>query len=207
MIKRIKLIIGIALISNLLCACSSNKKVESYEPGLAQIKHICELSTLECYYHNVAKSKKEGGFAQENRVFWIEYTGIARIGIDMSEVKMETSGDEVEIYVPEAKLLNIEIKDDTFNEDSYITNEDDGLRDNKITADDQTAAISDAQNTMKETVMANKVLFVDARERAKTLIENYIKQIGEACGKKYSIVFIDGDSKNSVAEEEVEEQD
>lgn len=57
--KRIKLIIGIVLISNLLCACSSNKKIESYEPGLAQIKHICELSTLECYYHNVAKSKKK----------------------------------------------------------------------------------------------------------------------------------------------------
>ena len=60
---------------------------------------------------------------------------------------------------------------------------------------------------MKETVMANKALFVDARERAKTLIENYIKQIGEACGKEYSIVFIDVDSENSAAEEEVEEQD
>lgn len=95
---------------------------------------------------------------------------------------MKTSGDEVKIYVPEAKLLNVEVKDDTFNEDSYITNEDDGLRGNKITADDQTAAISDAQNTMKETVTANKTLFVDARERVKTLIENYIKQIDDACG-------------------------
>lgn len=31
------------------------------EPDLAQIRSICDLATLECYYHNVAKSTKEKG--------------------------------------------------------------------------------------------------------------------------------------------------
>lgn len=203
--KRIKLLLGVFLLSDLLCACSSKKNMESYEPGLAQIKQICELSTLECYYHNVAKSKKEGDIVKEDRTFWIEYTGIARIGIDMSEVKMEVSGENIKLYVPEAELLNIEVKDDTFNENSYFTDEDNGFLSNKITADDQTAAIADAQNTMKETIMANKALFVNARERAETLIENYIKQIGEACGKEYSIAFIDVEPEAVAESDEAKE--
>lgn len=207
--KRMKLIVGVFLISNLLCACSSKKTIESYEPRLEQIKHICELSTLECYYHNVAKARKDGRWVKADRIFWIEYTGIARIGIDMSEVKMEISGDEVKIYVPEAKLLNIEVKEDTFNADSYIIDEDSGFFDNKITADDQTSAIADAQKNMKDTVESNKILFANARERAKMLIENYIEQIGEACDKEYIITFIeinDINSEVSSESEEVEEQ-
>ena len=30
-------------------------------PDISQIRSICELATLECYYHNVAKSIKEKG--------------------------------------------------------------------------------------------------------------------------------------------------
>ena len=30
-------------------------------PDLGRVQSICELATLECYYHNVAKSTKEPG--------------------------------------------------------------------------------------------------------------------------------------------------
>ncbi|MDO4976990.1 MAG: hypothetical protein Q4E53_06985 [Eubacteriales bacterium] len=64
MIKRIQTMIIITVVfCLLLCSCSTEKQVEKTvpEPNISQIRLICELSTLECYYHNVAKSvKKEG---------------------------------------------------------------------------------------------------------------------------------------------------
>lgn len=38
------------------------------KPALSQIRSICELATLECYYHNVEKSAKTKG------------TGLAHVG-------------------------------------------------------------------------------------------------------------------------------
>ena len=80
------------------------------EPDLAQIRSICDLATLECYYHNVAKSTKEKGsglahLGEKERKFWIEYTGVVKIGIEMSDVKMDVNGTSVQITIPRAKIF------------------------------------------------------------------------------------------------------
>ena len=81
-------------------------------PDISQIRSICELATLECYYHNVAKSIKEKGkglshIGEKERVFWIEYSGVARFGINVSKVTMETKGNEILITIPKAELLGL----------------------------------------------------------------------------------------------------
>lgn len=198
--KKYIAILIICIMSLPLCACVNGagqaEKTESEntvnKPELSQIQSICELATLECYYHNVAKSTKTKGtglahVGEKERKFWIEYTGVAKIGIDMSEVKMDIDGTSVEITIPGAKILNKEVK--TIDEDDYISTSDSWFNKNQITADEQTQAVNDAQNEMVAAVEKNKALLVSAQERAKTLIENYVTQLGEAAGVEYQITW------------------
>ena len=135
-----------------MCGCSTNQE-NVKEPDIMQIKNICNLATLECYYHNVAKSIKEpeAGIThvgERERTFWIEYTGKVRLGIDMSKVTMNIKGSDVEVTLPEAKVLSSSIDKKTLDENSYISSED-GWNKNLITATDQTKAIDEAQKGME----------------------------------------------------------
>ena len=57
--------IGLILMTVVLVtmsACSKKQETKNIiEPQLEQITSVCKLATLECYYHNVAKSKKSAG--------------------------------------------------------------------------------------------------------------------------------------------------
>lgn len=184
-------VLFLSFLSILCFSGCMEKEVEAKEPDIVQVRNICNLATLECYYHNVAKSIKPAGIGishlgENDRKFWIEYTGIARLGIDMSDVTMKVKETDIEINLPAAKVLNISIDKDSLSEDSYIASKD-GINRNKISAEDQTAAIRKAQEDMKETVRANSSLLLNAQYRAKKLIENYIEQLGKAQGIEYSI--------------------
>ena len=182
------------MLTVVLTGCGKQETVQMPEPKIEQVRSICNLATVQCYYHNVAKSEKKAEkglthLGEKDRKFWIEYTGIANLGIDVAEVQMNVDGTEVEVTLPEAKLLNISIDRKTLNEDSYISSAD-GLNKNEITAEDQTAAINQAQQEMQKTVAANTTLLLNAQNRAKKLIENYIGQLGEAAGVEYHITWI-----------------
>ena len=190
--KRSFYVVLVLLLLCILSGCSNkNSKKIIEEPDILQVRNICNLATLDCYYHNVAISKKEAEpgishIGEKDRTFWIEYTGIVRLGINMSNVEMVISGENIEITLPEAEVLNITIDKTTLGEESYISSQD-GWNNNKITADDQTEAINKAQNEMKETVDNNSSLLLLAQNRAKILIENYINQLGEAAEITYNI--------------------
>ena len=102
----------------------------------------------------------------------------------MSKVSMKIEGENITISMPNAKLLSIDIEELT--QDSYIIS-DDGWNENKITAEDQTAAINDAQAAMKKSVESNSALLLNAQNRAKNLIENYINKMGELSRVSYTI--------------------
>ncbi len=196
-----KKIISILLCLVILCgfAGCSKQEVLDVEPDITQIRSICNLATLECYYHNVAKSTKTAGtnmsdWFEKDREFWIEYTGVAKIGIDMSKVSMEIVEDTVTVHMPEAKLLSVDILESDLNEGSYIANADGWFNTNKITAEDQTSAINDAQNKMATSVKENTTLLLNARIRAEKLIENYIIQIGDMTGVSYRIKWVYDDT-------------
>ena len=181
------------MLTVVLTGCGKQETVQMPEPKIEQVRSICNLATVQCYYHNVAKSEKKAEkglthLGEKDRKFWIEYTGIANLGIDVAEVQMNVDGTEIEVTLPEAKLLNISIDRKTLNEDSYISSAD-GLNKNEITAEDQTAAINQAQQEMQKTVAANTTLLLNAQNRAKKLIENYIVQLGEAAGVEYHITW------------------
>lgn len=204
--KRFILVVVSTLLLGTLGGCSNKAQdAKGNEPDLVQIKSICNLATVECYYHNVAKSVKTAGdklsnLGEKDRTFWIEYTGVAKVGIDMSKVSMEIDGENVTITMPSAELLSISIDEASLNEDSY-TSSADGINSNKITAEDQTSAIDDAQKTMEENVKNNASLLLNAQNRAEELIENYIKQLGEISDVDYKIKWVYEEDSASEVEE------
>ena len=193
--RKIAIILLLVLALSMFSGCSQKVENTSKEPDIMQIRSICNLATLECYYHNVAVSEKEAGsgishIGEVDRKFWVEYTGIAKVGIDMSKVDMKIEGDKVTVFIPEAKLLSTSIFDKELNEKSYIFSGDSWFNKNKITADDQTAAINNAQSKMEETVMNNSSLLLSAQTRAQKLIENYIVQLGQLSNIEYKIEWV-----------------
>ena len=53
---------------DMLVLTKEDENIVVNKPALSQIRSICELATLECYYHNVEKSAKAKG------------TGLAHVG-------------------------------------------------------------------------------------------------------------------------------
>ncbi len=193
--KKVTATILSVLMAVVLSGCSIKAESSPKEPDITQIRSICNLATLECYYHNVAKSEKKAGsgvthIGEVDRKFWIEYTGVAKIGIDMSEVDMKIEGEKITIFIPDAKMLSIDVRETDFDEKSYIISGDSWFNKNKITADDQTFAINNAQSTMAEGLKNNSSLLLSAQNRAKDLIENYIVQLGQLSNIEYKIEWI-----------------
>lgn len=186
---------------------SEGRTAEETIPELGQIKNICELATLECYYHNVAKSVKESGtgvlhLGEKERPFWMEYTGVAQISFELDQVKMEQHGKEIIITLPRPQIT-CRVEPDSWNEDSYVISEDQWIQKNPITAEDQTQAIEEAQAYMQEKVENNSALLYNAEAQAKYLITNYIDQIGQAAGVDYHIIWED---KAAAGEMEAQEE-
>lgn len=165
---------------------------QAQAPDISQIRSICELATLECYYHNVAISTKEKGSGlphiwEKEREFWIEYSGVAKLGINISKVSMKIDGSLITVTVPKAELLGL--SDYSFSKDSYIS-EDDGINKNPITPENQTGAVKAAQEDIKKKFAKDDAMLIRAQDRAKNLIENYINQIGQISEKDYQIKWV-----------------
>lgn len=174
-------------------ACGQKAESESslaVEPGLSQMKAICELSTMECYYHNVAKyyEKDASGFGpfKKDKHFWIEYSGVVKMGVDTSLVNVEVKDDAVTITLPQAKVLGVSVDSATLTKDCYIVDPDSAT----ITAEDEMQAFQEAQQNMEKTAAADQALLGEAQQRAQLLLSDYVNNIGEVTGKKYSIQWV-----------------
>lgn len=185
------LILSVTFLSG--CSKKDNTAATKQEnvPQLDAIKNICQLATLECRYHNVAKSKKTAGeglvhLGEKERIFWIEYTGVAEISFDLNELKMKTNGTNIKITLPEPTITT-QVDPDSWTPGSYVISDDHWIQKNPITADDQTQAINEAQLAMEENLRNNSSLLTTASQQAKELITNYIDQIGEATGTAYTV--------------------
>lgn len=186
------LLVIIALLP--ISACGTEKT--EVKPELSQMRAICELATLECYYHNVAKFNEPGkNWWDKDKHFWIEYDGIVRIGIDASLITISIDeNNTVTITIPDAKVLDCTVNSKSLSDDSYIVD----VKSAKITAEDETNAMAQAESKMLETAKADNALLISAKERAKELLENYVNNIGVCVEKQYNIVWTEiTDSTNT----------
>ena len=184
--KIIPLLMSLFLVFS-ASACK-NSEVESVEmePDTTQMKAICELAVMDCYYHNVAKFKEENaeGFLwwQKDKHFWIEYSGVVTVGIDASLVSIDVNEEEISVTIPKAKVLTCIVDSASLSKDSFIVEKNSA----QITAEDEVAAFAAAQDKLKESASNDTALLASAEQRAQSLLEDYITNIGNAVGKKYT---------------------
>lgn len=183
------------IIAVSLCACKNvQTAVPKMEPQIVQMRSICELATMECYYHNVAKFFQDGGegwfgIDKKDKHFWIEYSGIVKVGVDASLITMKIEGNQVTIAMPPAMVLDTDVDETSLSETSYIVDKESA----DITASDETEAVSKAQEMMESAASADKTLLDNAQQRAQMLLEDYVENVGKAMGMEYAIkwVYID----------------
>lgn len=189
--KKLICLLVVLTLCLMMVSCSKEENdSQEVEPQVSQMKSICELATMKCYYHNVAKYTKEDAsgfwFWTKDRKFWVEYAGIVTIGIDTSKINMEVKDDNVTITIPQAQVLSCKVDDATLTDESFIIAKGSA----KVEAEHQTAAFKDAQAKMQESASGDTVLLANAQQRAQKLIEDYVNNIGDCVGKKYKITWM-----------------
>ena len=188
-----KKILCLLVISMLCLTGCADKKEEKKEADFSAIQSVCELATLKCYYHNVAKSEKEASglfkwLGTGYKKIWTEYSGIVELGVDVSKVSVSKPSKDgvVKVTIPDAEILSVDLDEDSMGEPLTDT----GFM-TKITKEEETEALAEAQNHMEETANENGNLLNQAKERAKSLIEGYVKNVGEQIGKEYTVEWVD----------------
>lgn len=185
------------LVISMLCigGCGDKNQKKEEEADFSAISSVCELATLKCYYHNVAKSETEASglfkwLGKGYKKIWTEYSGIVELGIDVSKVSVEkpTADGVVKVTIPDAEILSVDLDEDSMGEPLTDT----GFM-TKITKEEETEALAEAQNHMEETAKENGNLLNQAKERAKSLIEGYVKNVGEQIGKEYTIEWVEAE--------------
>ena len=82
--KMIALLLALAALLG-CTACGQKEEAPTVELDVTEMRAICELSTMDCYYHNVAKyfekDAQKGflGIGKKDKRFWMEYRVPSRI--------------------------------------------------------------------------------------------------------------------------------
>ena len=182
-------VIGIVCVIAIVLGQRRVEEPVNMEPQASQMKAICELAVMECYYHNVAKYFEKDatrgilGIGKKDKHFWVEYSGVVKLGVDVSLVNIEVIDTQITITLPEAKVLGCKIESSSLSEDSFIVDK----KSADIEGADEIAAFDEAQSKLEENAANDKTLLANAQQRAQNLLEEYITNIGNAVGKQYSI--------------------
>lgn len=179
----------------IFACCGLSGCVPTKQPDFSGYLRIAQLATLECTFHNVAEIQNDGSnilFGAINVTYkkaWFEYEGKVNLGVDVSKVKIEgpDANGVVTLALPEAQILGIPDVDESTFSDVYA---DTGWF-ASITTEDQTKALETAQAEMRETVENDSRLLAQAKDRAKTLLGQYVNNVGEALGQSYEVKFVD----------------
>ena len=99
---------------------------------------------------------------------------------------MKVDGNMVTIAMPEAEVLSCDVDETSLTKDSFYS-ETKGLGSGKVGAEEQSQAFEAAQKEMREVVEQDEALLLQAGDRAKILLENYVKQIADAAGVTYEV--------------------
>lgn len=177
-----------------LCLTGCGKETQTAD--FSGVTSVCELATLKCYYHNVAKAETEasGIFAKWLKTgykkIWTEYSGIIEYGIDISQVTVSEPDKNgvVTVTMPDAQVLNVDVDEDSLGtpltDTGFLTS---------VTTEEKTTTLAGAQEAMEQQAKENTEMLSQAKARAKTLIEEYIKNVGESIGEEYTVEWKDAE--------------
>lgn len=152
-----------------------------------EMRSICNLAVMECYYHNIAKTKQTdkvlwGIAGTSEKSYWAEYEAKIKVGVDANQIDIAVEGDTVTIRLPQPKNLT----KPNIDEGSMKFFSSEGSK-TKITADKRLEALSIANDNMVNVLLENSSLMHNAEKRVKEMLKSYVEQIGEFSGVEYKI--------------------
>ena len=190
-IKIVSLNILLIVLLTAFSGCLPEKQTEDF----SDVKAICELSTLKCYFHNVTEYQKDASGVGKwfgnigYKKCWFEYDGTVTYGVDASKVRIETPDPKtgvVKVYIPPVTVLGTNVEKDSFSkpitELGWFTN---------ISLKEENEALVAAQAEMEKTANTNNSLKNQAFQKAKKTIENYIVKVGKQIGREYTVEWLD----------------
>ena len=187
------LAVDVLLLGAFVFVITGNRNVSpDREISESSIRKICELATLECFYHNVSDWSQSAynflGYGAKK--VWIEYDGFVRAGINAGKVRISRPDRDgvVTVTIPKATILEKDLDETTINEiDSEFTVL--GLFTDAVNTEDRRKALAGAQEDMAQTAAKNEIILEEAQNRARMIIERNIVALGEASGKKWTVRF------------------
>lgn len=188
-----------------LAGCNSKSKEDPKKAETSievdEMRAIANLATVDCYFHNVAKSDREMNPAwyqfweKKNMRFWVEYDGKVTIGIDVAKLDVKVDENNVvTIAIPNAVVLEATVNKESLSSESFYFDP----KAKKPSPEEQTEAFRQAQSNMKAAAEKNLVLMANAKANAKELIRNYVNSVGEAIGIQYTIEWKDIEDQSKV---------
>ena len=184
-----------------------DKKTVENQITEQSVRQICELSTLDCFYHNVFEWVSPGGFFQPGKKLWLEYDGVIRVGIKADEIKISEPDQDgvITVTIPPATILDKDLDENSIYE---IDSESSLLGFlpiyRSVSVEERKEALANAQIDMELSASKNEMILSEAKERAKKILENNIILLGEASGKHYKVRFIeDSETPSSASSEEI----
>lgn len=188
-----KIIIVMTLIITALCLTGCGKgNIKELSENIKKMELTGNLVTYKAYYHNVVEYEKEKGSGithlfEKDRKMFIEYTGTIKLGINLTDVKIDVNDDEINVFVPMAKVIGEpNVDKNNFKEENFIESKE-GINKNKITADDSAEVFNKAQKSIKENASKDKELLSLAQKRARVILEESIKEFSQIDDSKYTI--------------------
>lgn len=196
------LLIIVLVIDIILCGAFilikviNNKKPADRQISESSIRRICELATLDCFYHNVSEWHDPGDFFNAGKKLWMEYDGVVRVGIDGNLVKVSDPDADgvITVTIPQAVVLGKDLDEKSIYEiDSgsplwgFIPIY------GSVSTEERKKALAAAQEDMAASAANNEMVLDEARVRAMKTIEKNIMELGESAGKNYKIRFADAD--------------
>ncbi len=141
-----------------------------------QIQSISELASVEYNYTNMGKFENQATFYGwkvpfTTKSFILSYDGKIKAGIDMSLVEVHMSGKNINISIPETKILSHEIDEksiEVFDETKNIFNQ--------ISITDYNQFAIDQKESM-ENKAKEKGLLEEAQNKAQETIKTFVESM------------------------------
>jgi len=188
-----KNIILTTIIAATLCLTGCNNgNIKNLNENMKKMELTGNLITHNAYYHNVVEYEKKAGTGithlfEKNRKMFIEYTGTIKLGIDLTKVKVDVKGNEINVLIPKATIIGEpNVDKDDFEAKNFIESKE-GINKNPITVDDASDAFDKAQKNMKENASKDNELLSLAQKRAKVILEENIKEFSKLNDNEYTI--------------------
>lgn len=191
--KSLRIVLLIVIVVLLLSGCNKKKTVAIDE---MELNYLCQLSTIECKVHMFCEGDKDRKFlfiktGTDKYIF--EYEAKFNVGVDFKSVEMDVlNPNHAIVTISKPYLLSdVEVIDESLSNEIICYDNKTHIKSQnvKLTADERSDTLKEALQEVTEYVKENQTNFSNAEANARSLITNYIKNIGEANGTEYTVSF------------------